>query len=145
MHLIIESLSSLGGLLAKVFVIVVSLMIVLEVFREFKVLDRLTSALMPFARIIGFKRDSIYPLIAGIIFGISYGGGILIGEARSGKVSVRQAFLIALFLGLCHAIFEDTLLFVSVGANGIVILVVRVSLAIMIVGGVAFLMKEKGY
>jgi hypothetical protein len=144
MQFAIESLRSLGGLLLKVFCIVVPLMIILELAREFKILDKLTRALYPIARLIGFKRDSIYPLLAGIIFGISYGGGVLIGELSSGRISANQMFLVALFLGICHAVFEDTLLFMSVGANGFIILGVRIFVAVVVVFMASLLLREKG-
>ncbi len=139
-----KSLIDLGYLLLKVFCIVVPLMVVLEISREYKVLDKLTRATFPVARWLGYKHDSIYPLLAGVIFGISYGGGVLIGESNSGRISVKQMFLVALFLGMCHGIVEDTLLFVSVGANGFVILIVRFALAFIVVFPAALLMGEKG-
>ncbi|OGC94872.1 MAG: hypothetical protein A2W25_14205 [candidate division Zixibacteria bacterium RBG_16_53_22] len=144
MEFLIDTASGLLLLLFKVFTIVVPLMIVLEVSREFKVLDRLTSAVYPLARRLGFKSESIYPLLAGIIFGISYGGGVLISESNSGRIGRNQMFLIALFLGMCHAVFEDTLLFVSQGANGLVIIVARVTLAIAVVWTASHLIREKG-
>jgi hypothetical protein len=144
MEFALINLYGLLVLLLKVFLIVVSLMIILEIAREFKALDFMTRAVFPLARRLGFKRDSIYPLLAGIIFGISYGAGVLIGESNSGRISANQMFLIALFLGMCHAIFEDTLLFVSQGANGFVIVVFRMILAIVVVGAAALILKEKG-
>jgi hypothetical protein len=143
MEFLIATSSGLLGLLLKVFVIVVPLMIILEVSREFGALHWLTAAAFPLARHMGFKRDSIYPLIAGIIFGISYGGGVLISESNSGRIGANQIFLIALFLGMCHAIFEDTLLFVSLGANGFIIVIARSVLAIVVVSIVALFFKEK--
>jgi hypothetical protein len=139
------SSTSLGllSLLLKVLAIVVPLMIILEISREFKALDKLTAVTYPIAKPLGYKRESIYPLLAGIIFGISYGGGVLISEAKSGRVESKQMFLIALFLGICHAVFEDTLLFVSQGANGFMIIIVRVILAVVVVWGASLFMKEK--
>ena len=144
MHILYDLLINLGSLLLKVFLIVVPLMIILEISRDYGALRKLTSWLHPFTKRLGFKHESIYPLIAGIIFGISYGGGVLIGESGSGLISGRQMFLVALFLGMCHSIFEDTLLFMSQGANGAVILLVRFVLAIVVVSAASFLMKEKG-
>jgi hypothetical protein len=144
MNVIYDLLLNLGSLLLKVFLIVVPLMIILEISREYGALNKLTSWLHPFTRRLGMKRESIYPLIAGIIFGISYGGGVLIGESGTGLISGRQMFLVALFLGMCHSIFEDTLLFMSQGANGAVILIVRFILAIVVVYFTALLIREKG-
>jgi hypothetical protein len=143
MNFAIESLIGLGSLLLKVFLIVVPLMVLLEVSREYKLLDKMIRACYPLARRIGLKRDSIYPLIAGIIFGISYGAGVLIGESDSGRIKGNQMFLVALFLGICHSILEDTLLFAAQGANGFIILGVRIPLAIIIVFLASLILREK--
>lgn len=145
MNFVVETLAGLGILLLKVFAIVVPLMMVLEISREFRILDKITVAVFPLGRRLGYKRDSIYPLVAGVIFGISYGGGVLIGESKSGRISANQAFLIAIFLGMCHAIIEDTLLFVAQGANGLVIISVRLLLAFMVVFVASILIGEKAH
>ncbi len=143
MQFALDTALGLGSLMLKVFLIVVPLMVLLEVSREFKILDKLIAAAYPAARRLGLKRDSIYPLVAGIIFGISYGAGVLIGESDSGRIKGKQMFLVALFLGICHSILEDTLLFAAQGANGFIILGVRIPLAMVIVFFVALIIKEK--
>lgn len=144
MEFLLNTSLGLFSLLVKVFFIVVPLMILLEIFREFELLDRITDAVRRPAGKLGFKRDSIYPLLAGIIFGISYGGGVLIGESSAGRIKGNQNFLVALYLGLCHAVFEDTLLFASLGANGLIVLFSRLLLATVIVFGVSFAIGERG-
>jgi hypothetical protein len=143
MNFAADTALGLGSLLLKVFFIVVPLMILLEVSREYRILDKLIKACHPLARRIGLKKDSIYPLIAGVIFGISYGAGVLIGESDSGRIRGNQMFLVALFLGICHSILEDTLLFAAQGANGFIILGVRIPLAIVVVFFVSLILKEK--
>jgi hypothetical protein len=143
MQFTVDTATGLGSLLLKVFLIVVPLMILLELSREFKILDKLIAAVFPVARRIGLKRDSIYPLVAGVIFGISYGAGVLIGESDSGRIKGNQIFLVALFLGICHSILEDTLLFAAQGANGFIILGVRIPLAMIIVFLTALIIKER--
>jgi hypothetical protein len=143
MSYFLHSFLDLGSLLLKVFLIVVPLMIILEISREYKLLDKLMAVSYPFASRLGFKRDAIYPLVAGMIFGISYGGGILIGESGSGRISEDQLFLVALFLGMCHSVFEDTLLFVSQGANGFIILGSRFLLAVLVTFCASFFIKGK--
>jgi hypothetical protein len=143
MHFIFTTLAELFFLMLKVFLIVVPLMVALEISREFKALDKMTSLIYPLAKRLGFKHDSIYPLLAGIIFGISYGGGVLIGESNSGRVSRNQMFLIGLFLGMCHAIIEDTLLFMSQGANGLIILGSRFILAFIVVFAASLIIRER--
>jgi len=139
----IETSLSLVYLMVKVFLIVVPLMALLEIFREFELIDKLTKPVMRIAGLIGFKIESIYPLMAGLIFGISYGGGVLISESKNGRIKGEQKLLIALFLGLCHAVFEDTMIFVLLGANGLIVITVRLIIAIMIVRIFAYFYREK--
>jgi len=145
MEYAVESFWGLLSLLIKVFCIVVPLMILLEVFKEFNLIDKITKPLRLPARILGFYEESIYPLMAGIIFGLSYGGGVLIGESKTGRIRGSQKFLVALYLGLCHAVFEDTLIFASLGANGIIVLVARLLIASVVVGMVSLIIRRISY
>jgi len=143
MQFILETSLGLSLLLLRVFLIVVPLMILLEIFREYRIIDRLTAVIRRPAGIMGFRRDSIYPLLAGVLFGISYGGGVLIGESDAGRIKGDQRFLVALYLGLCHAVFEDTLIFISLGAIGVVVLAFRLILATIVVSGMALFLGER--
>ncbi len=138
----IDTILGLLSLLTKVFCIVVPLMVLLEIFREYNLIEKFTRPFKIPAKILGFKEESIYPLLAGVIFGISYGGGILIGESNTGRIKGNQKFLIALYLGLCHAVFEDTLIFASLGANGIIVLVTRLVIASLVVGVVSIFTRK---
>jgi spore maturation protein SpmB len=121
-----------GGLKLSllVFVILVPLLIALEFMRQTKALGWLTDKIDPLTAKIGFKREALVPLLAGFLFGISYGAGVLIPEARSKLIDKRQIFLVAVFLALCHAVVEDTLLFMAVGANGAILFFSRLILAL---------------
>jgi len=115
-----------------VFFILVPLMIILELMRQTKALGWLTERVHPVTRRIGFQKEALIPLLAGFLFGISYGAGVLIPEARSQSISKRQIFLVAVFLAICHAMIEDTLLFMAVGANGLYLFSSRLILALVI-------------
>ncbi len=138
----LETFRGLLSLLIKMFFIVVPLMVLLEIFREYNLIGKITRPFRIPARIIGFYEDSIYPLLAGIIFGLSYGGGVLIGESNSGRIKGNQKFLVALYLGLCHAVFEDTLIFASLGANGIIVLTTRLIIATVVVGIISLIIRR---
>lgn len=143
MQVVLETSTGLMFLLMKIFFIVVPLMMVLEISREYRFVDSLTRTVSRPARALGFERDSIYPLLAGVIFGLSYGGGVLIGESSAGRIIGKQRFYVALYLGLCHAVFEDTLIFVSLGANGIIVLSSRLILATVVVAAISFFRRGK--
>ncbi len=49
--------------------------------------------------------------------GISYGSGLIIKETKGGNYSKRDLFLVAVFMSLCHALIEDTLIMLPMGAK----------------------------
>ncbi|MBP7527713.1 MAG: hypothetical protein KA801_07305 [Syntrophorhabdaceae bacterium] len=81
---------------------------------------------------IGISHNGLVPLITGIIIGLTYGAGIIIHSIRTSNISKKEAFLILLFLSVCHAIIEDTLIFVIIGANIFVLIGFRFALAIIL-------------
>lgn len=80
----------------------------------------------------GISSKGLLPLVTGIIIGITYGAGVIIHSIRSADIGRGEAFLILLYLSICHAIIEDTLIFVVIGANGIVLVAVRFFLATLV-------------
>lgn len=58
-----------------------------------------------------------FSIAVGVILGITYGAGILISEYERGILDKNQILFIGTFLMICHAIIEDTLLFVIFGAH----------------------------
>ena len=73
-----------------------------------------------------------FSLTVGIFLGITYGAGILIEEAKSGSIKKVDLFYIGTFLMICHAIIEDTLLFVIFGADFTMVIIIRTVAAIVI-------------
>jgi hypothetical protein len=73
-----------------------------------------------------------FSLVVGIFLGITYGAGILIQEAKNGTISKNDLFFIGTFLMICHAIIEDTLLFVIFGADFTMVIIIRTIAAIVI-------------
>jgi hypothetical protein len=82
--------------------------------------------------LMGITSSGFVPLITGLIIGLTYGAGVIIHSIRSSNIKKKEAFLILLFISVCHAIIEDTLIFVLIGANGLVLVGVRLFLAIVL-------------
>ena len=89
------------------------------------------------------RKESILALFVGLIFGIAYGGGVLMEEARSGALNKKDAFLVALFLSLCHAMIEDTMIFLAIGANPLVIIGFRILFTICVVSGFVLILGRR--
>jgi hypothetical protein len=97
-----------------------------------KVLDKLgitglmNRMLGPVLTSMGIGRSAATVTIFGMVLGISYGGGLIIRDVRSGRLSNRDVFFSISLMGLSHAIVEDTLLMMSLGGNVAGVLFARV-------------------
>jgi hypothetical protein len=60
----------------------------------------------------GISSKGLVPLVTGVVIGLTYEAGVIIHSVRSSDIGKREAFLILLYLSVCHAIVEDTLIFV---------------------------------
>lgn len=114
----------------KLLLIIVPLVTVFEVLRYLPVFRRAGKAVDPLMRGMGLSREAAVPLFTGIFLGIAYGAGIIIRVAQEKRLPRRELFLMGLFLATCHAVVEDTLVFVVLGADGWIILGVRVFIAV---------------
>lgn len=125
-------LSALLGALklsGKLVLIVVPLVTLFEVLRHAPFFRRAGRAVDPLMRGMGLSREAAVPLFTGIFLGIAYGAGIIIRVAQEKRLPPRELFLMGLFLATCHAVVEDTLIFVVVGGNGWVMLGLRIVIA----------------
>jgi len=77
------------------------------------------------------KVNSAFSITIGVILGITYGAGVLISEYEKNTLSRKEILYIGTFLMICHAIIEDTLLFVIFGANIWIIVTLRVLFAFL--------------
>lgn len=117
--------------LGMIFVIILALMTLLRVLKALGIERLMHAALAPLLRLIGIGREASNVTIIGFTLGLSIGAGLLIREARTGKMSRRDIFLTMAFLGLCHSVIEDTLLILLLGADLSAILWTRLAFAIL--------------
>ncbi len=117
----------------KMVLIIIVVMILYEFFEKSKLYDKTKNFFNKWLKIFGFSANSSITMVVGVILGIAYGAGILIKSATEGKMTNKEIILSCLFLSLCHAAFEDTLIFVAVGANGFIIIGIRIFLAFCII------------
>ena len=113
-------------------IIIIPIMIILQVLKDYEILDRITKPFNFISRLFKTSDEATLPLLVGIIFGLSYGAGVIIQSAKEGNLSKRDLVLMTVFLITCHAIFEDTLIFVAVGANGFLLVGARLVAAFVL-------------
>jgi hypothetical protein len=95
-------------------------------------MDLISAGLRPLTKFLGVERAAAFPLAVGLIFGLAYGSGVIIQSAQEGEIDKVSLTLVSIFLACCHAVVEDTLLFVAVGANGWLLLGLRTLAAFVV-------------
>ncbi|MBU1001848.1 MAG: hypothetical protein KKE73_04930 [Proteobacteria bacterium] len=103
--------------LASIFLIILSLMLMMKVLDALKVTNLLSWALRPILTRIGIGPSASAVTVVGLTLGLSYGSGLIIHEAKTGRLGRKDAFYSLTLMGLAHALIEDTMLMLMLGAN----------------------------
>lgn len=112
--------------------IIIPLMVFLEVLKELNILDKFTTMLGWTVKPFSMSPEAVFPILAGLLFGLVYGAGFIIQASKEGALSKRDLYLVSLFLVINHSMIEDTLLFVAIGAKGLVVIIFRFIASIII-------------
>ena len=121
-------LSGSVDLLVRVFLIVVPIMVVLEVFEGTRAFRAVVRAWARLVRHVGLDERSAAPTLVGFLFGLAYGGGVIVRDVRRHDLPRRQVFIMSVFLSMVHAIVEDSLIFIALGASIFWVVVYRIAL-----------------
>ncbi|MEO9576766.1 MAG: nucleoside recognition domain-containing protein [Tateyamaria sp.] len=140
-------LAKLAEAMAWMFALLLSLTIVVEVMKTTGLMDGLAKILSPILGAAGIAKDARHFTIVGLLLGISYGAGLLLSEAKSGTIPIRQVFLACVFMGFAHGMIEDTILVLALGADFTSVFVGRIvfaTIATAIVGKLLLFLDRYG-
>ncbi len=132
MEIIIEILINLAAFIWSIAKVLIPLMIVIEIFKDTKFIDKLSNALKPATKFLTISDKSGISLIFGIVFGLTIGAGAVIQSVKDYNIDKRSVFLVTMFLSMCHAVFEDSMIFGAAGANVFALLAARIISAVTI-------------
>ncbi|MGH1487559.1 MAG: hypothetical protein ACRBCI_15200 [Cellvibrionaceae bacterium] len=121
------------NMLLAALVIIAGLTLFIRILRLLGVEKLIHWLLAPVLRALGIGAKATNIMIVGLTLGISFGGGLLIQEARSGKISGKDIFMTMAFLGLCHSLIEDTLLILLLGADASAVLWARLGFSLLVI------------
>lgn len=122
------SMVSIG---AKIFAIVLAIMTFLEVMKVKGWIHGLVKLLSPFLKVMGLSKEVGFVWLTGVIFGLAYGGSVIIQESKAGHLDRENLEMLHLSIGINHAMIEDPALFLSFGLNPFWLWVPRLIVAIL--------------
>jgi len=128
--------------LAMIFVIIATLMTFLRLLKLLGIEKLMAILLKPILSVLGISREATNLTIVGITLGVSFGGGLLINEAKRGIISPRDIFVAMMLLNLLHSLIEDTLLILLIGADFMTIFWGRMVFAVTVIGMLVFVLKR---
>ncbi|MCA1011207.1 nucleoside recognition domain-containing protein [Halobacillus halophilus] len=122
--------------------IVIPLMVFMQYLREEGWLDRFSQWVAPATRFLGMERNTSMTLAAGLTIGLAYGAGLMIQAVEEDGVSKKDMYLALIFLVSCHAVVEDTLIFIPLGIPIWPLLAIRLVTAILLTAAVGFIWNK---
>ncbi len=136
-EIIWNSLVTAGISVFQLALIVIPLMIGIQILRDLKFLEWFADRMKPIMVRLGIAPRGAITMAGGLLFGLAFGAGIILQQAAEQKFTRREITLIMLFLGPCHAIIEDTLIFAPLGINVLPLLLIRFIVAVILTVTVA--------
>ena len=121
-----------GRQLGMIFLIILALLVLLRVLARLGITRLLIALLRPVLRLLGISEHGAPLTIIGMTLGLSYGGGLIIEEARSGRLKPRDVLFGLALMSIAHSLIEDTLLLTSLGARALGTLWMRLAVALVL-------------
>ncbi len=123
----------MGGLAVKIFFIILCVLTVLELLKVFGLIDHIVRFLSPVLRVMGLSERVAILWIAAVIFGLAYGGAVIVEEAGRGDLTGEELESLHLSIGVNHAVIEDPALFLPFGIGLFWLWIPRLVLAMVAV------------
>ncbi len=104
-------------LCCQILVILVVIMTLMEWMKARRVSERVARGLGPLLDLLGLDRRCGLLWLTAALFGISYGGAVIVEEAREGRLPPDALERLHLSIGINHAMIEDPVLFLPLGVH----------------------------
>lgn len=125
--------------------IVIPLMVVIQILKDLKWLAAFSKGMGPVTRSLGMKENTSTTMAAGLLFGLAYGAGVMIQAVKEDGVSQKDLTLAFIFLVACHAVVEDTLIFIPLGIPVWPLFLIRLGVAVVLTLIVGTIWRRSGF
>lgn len=123
-------------------IIVIPLMLAIQILKDTQYLQRISDLMGPLTWILGIQKNASLTLASGLVFGLAMGAGVMIQAVQEDGVSKKDATLAFIFLVACHAIVEDTLIFIPLGIPIWPLLAIRVITALALTIFISYMWRR---
>jgi Fe2+ transport system protein B len=117
----------------KILVIIVAVMILIELVKAYRLVDRCAVLLAPVLKIMGLDRRAGLLWLTGALFGLVYGGAVIVEQSRELGLGREEIEKLQLSIGINHAVIEDSLLFLPFVVSPVYVWLPRLAAAIAVV------------
>lgn len=130
--ILLEGITKAGIGIFQLAIIVIPLMVVVQIMKDKQWLAVFSRWMAPATRALGMKENTSTTMAAGLLIGLAYGAGVMIQAVKEDGVSKKDVTLAFIFLVACHAVIEDTLIFIPLGIPVLPLLLIRLGVAILL-------------
>jgi hypothetical protein len=123
--------ADMAGLSLKILLIITALMIVMEILKQFRVIDKVVRIIEPFLGLLGLDRSVAILWLTAAVFGITYGGAVIVEETRERRIGADQLKTLHVSIGINHAMVEDPALFLPLGIHPFWLWIPRLVIAVV--------------
>jgi len=117
----------------KIFAIIMVLMILLEMMKIFNWIHHIVKMINPLLKTMGLNRRVGILWLTATVFGLAYGGAVIVEEAKQGDITRKELEKLHLSIGINHSMVEDPALFLSLGLSAFWLWMPRVIMAVIAV------------
>ena len=135
----------MAGTLTKIFLIVMFIMIAMGCFKSLGWIDHILKFFRPLGKIFGLDEHTAVMFMAAEVFGLLYGGAVIIEEAKKEPFTKEELEYLHISIGINHSMLEDPALFTVLGLNAFWMWVPKLVMAIVVVQsyrGVRYIRKK---
>ena len=125
--------STILMLVIKILFIIMGILTALEIFKNLGWITYVVDFLSPLLRVMGLSRKVGILWITAVVFGLSYGGAVIMEEAKEEHLTKRELETLHLSIGINHSMIEDPVLFLPLGVGAFWLWVPRLIMALIAV------------
>jgi hypothetical protein len=124
---------TMSQLCVKIFVIIMTLLITLEVLKSIGWINQIVKFSRPLLKVLGLSEKAGILWMTAAIFGLAYGAAVIVEEAKEGHLVKEELEGLHLSIGINHALVEDPALFLALGLSAFWLWIPRLITAMLAV------------